>query len=130
MKEKCHLTDILKDLLHTVCYILSNIILGGGGLLTGEYPKCFVDRGTLPWDFAWSFICQWADLLLLFGLAVKVSAEGDGLAPEHEEGGSGGRTPSLCTLAFRSGLLSLPNSVLTKLPGLQVGTIQTARQIY
>jgi hypothetical protein len=43
---------------------------------------------SLPWDCGWTFICQRVALLLLFGLAVKVSAEGDGLAREHAVGGS------------------------------------------
>ena len=71
----------------------------------------------LPIGPRWTFIWHWLAFLLLFGLAVKVSAEGDGLVHEHEVGGSccstliPPREPSgtVCYTAY-----SLPCSFRTK----------------
>lgn len=71
----------------------------------------------LPIGPRWTFIWHWLAFLLLFGLVVKVSVEGDGLVHEHEVGGSccstliPPREPSgtVCYTAY-----SLPCSFRTK----------------
>jgi len=71
----------------------------------------------LPIGPRWTFIWHWLAFLLLFGLVVKVSVEGDGLVHEHEVGGSCCSTPippreplgTVCCTAY-----SLPCSFRTK----------------
>lgn len=91
-REKCHLAVIGKYFPVTGCYILPNIF---SVLQKEETSEMLCASASLPWDSGWTFICQWVALLLLFGLAVKVSAEGDGLVHEHEVGGSCCRVPVL-----------------------------------
>lgn len=67
----------------TNCYVLSSIFL----VLQTCGPNWSVHQCPSPSSW-WTFIWQSVALLLLFGLVVKVSAEGDGLVHKHEVGGT------------------------------------------
>jgi hypothetical protein len=108
-REKCHLAEIGKYFPVIGCYNIFSV------LQKGETSEMLCVSGSIPWDSGWTFICQWVALLLLFGMAVKVSAEGDGLVHEHEVGGSCCKDPRFYTRAFGSRILLLPNTESTRL---------------